>query len=95
MTTPNLKNSMKKFNLKNDAIIESELQGVLNCQICPRDSKLITEEGYIIIDNGSMGGCQWTSLVLEDKKSVYADSFVGAPDEFLADHLSNPLIYQN
>ena len=95
MTTPNSKNSMKKFNLKNNAMIESELRRVPNCQRCPRDSKLITEEGYTIIDNGSMGGCQWTSLVIQDNKSVYVDSFVGAPDEFLPDHLSNPLIYLN
>ena len=40
MKVLNLKDSMKKNNLKNDTMNESELQKVYNYPIYPRDSKI-------------------------------------------------------
>ena len=47
---------MKKYNLKNDTMNESELQRVYNYSIYPRDSEIYSDKGFVNIDDGSMGG---------------------------------------
>ena len=59
MKVLNFKDSMKKYNLKNDTMNESQLQKIYNYYIYPRDSKVITDKGFVNIDNGSTGGSHW------------------------------------
>ena len=92
MKVLNFKEFMKKYNLKDDTMNESELQRVYIYPIYPRDSKISSDKGFIIIDNGSMGGSHWTCFYIKDKKSYYFDSFGGAPDKFLLNQLPKPLI---
>ena len=51
----------------------------------PRESKLNSDKGFIIIDNESQGGTHWTCFIIKDNKSYYYDSydFGGLPDKFL------------
>ena len=49
----NFKSFIKKYNLRNDTMNESELQRVYNHLIYPRDSKKFSDTGFINIDNGS------------------------------------------
>ena len=91
----NFKDFMKKKDLKNDTMNESELQRVYNYPIYPRDSKIYSDEGFVNIDNGSQGGSHWTCFIVKDNKSFYFDSFGGQPDEFLLNQLTKPKIYHN
>ena len=75
---------MKKYNLKNDTMNESQLQRVHNYPIYPRESKIYSDKGFVNIDNGSQGGSHWTCFIVQDNKSYYFDSFGGAPDEFFS-----------
>ena len=80
--TTNLKEFMKKYNLKDETMNESDLQKVYNYKIYPRDSRITTNKGFVNIDNGSMGGSHWTCFIIKDKKSYYFDSFGGSPENF-------------
>ena len=51
---------MKKYNLKDDTMNESELQRVYNFSVYPRVSKIYSDMGIVNIDNGSQGGSHWT-----------------------------------
>ena len=95
MKVLNFKDFMKKYNLKNNTMNESELQRVYNYSIYPRDTKLYSDKGLVNIDNGSMGGSHWVCFLIIDNKSYYSDSFGGAPDKFLLNQLSKPIIYHN
>ena len=95
MKIMNFKDFMKKYTLKNDTMNESELQRVYNYNIYPRDSKIYSDKGFVIIDNGSQGGTHWTCFIVKDNKSYYFDSFGGAPDKFLLNQLPKPITYQN
>ena len=64
---------MKKNNSKNDTMNESELQRVDNYEVYPRDSKICSDEGFVVIDNGIMGGTDWTCFIVKDDKSYYFD----------------------
>ena len=72
---------------------ESELQRVYNYPIYPTDSKIYSDKGFVNIDNGSMGGSHWVCNIVKDNKSFYFDSFGGAPDKFLFNHLPKPIIH--
>ena len=50
------KDFMKKYNLKNDTMNESQLQSICNYLTYPRDSKIYSDRGFVNIDNGSQGG---------------------------------------
>ena len=50
------KDFMKKHNLKDDTMTESQLQKFYNYNIYPRDSKIYSDKGFVKIDNGSRGG---------------------------------------
>ena len=91
----NFKDFMKKYNIKNDTMNESELQRVYNYPIYPRDSKIYLDKGFVYLDNGSQGGTHWTCFIVKDIKSYYFDSFGGAPDKFLLNQLPKPIIYHN
>ena len=52
----NFKYFMKKYNLKNKTMNETELQRVFNYKIYPRDSIIATNKGFVKIDDGRMGG---------------------------------------
>ena len=91
----NFKDFMKKYNLKNDTMNESQLQNIFNYNIYPRDSKIYSDRGYINIDNGSQNGTHWCAFYVKDNKSYYFDSFGGQPDKFLLSQLHKPIIYHN
>ena len=95
MQVLNFKDFMKKYNLKNYTINESQLQSIYNYPIYPRDSKIYSDRGFVNIDNGSQGGTHWTCFIVKDNKSYYFDSFGGQPDKFLLNHLAKPIIYHN
>ena len=75
MTILMFKDFMKKYNLKNSTMKESELQRVYKFPIHPRDSKTNSDKGFVNIDNGSMGGTHWVCFIVKDNKSFYFDSF--------------------
>ena len=89
------KDFMRKYNLKNETMNESQLQRIYNYPIYPRDSKIYSNGGFVNIDNGSQGGTHWTCFIVKDNKSYYFDSFGGAPDRFLSNQLPKPIIYHN
>ena len=95
MNVLTFRNCMKKCNLKNDTMNESELQKSYNYRIYPRDSKLYSDEGVVNIDNGAQGGTHWTCFIVKGNKSFYFDSFGVQPDEFLLNQLPKPIIYHN
>ena len=86
---------MKKYNLKNDTMNESELRRVFNHNIYPRDSKIHSDKGFVNIDNGSQNGTQWTCFYIKDNEPYYFDSIGGNPDKFLLKQLPKPIIYHN
>ena len=93
MKVLNFKDFMKKDNLKNDTMTESESQRVNKYPIYPRDSKINSDKGFENIDDGSQNGTHWTCFIIEDNKSYYFDSFGGQPDKFLLNQLPKPIIY--
>ena len=95
MKVLNFRDFMKKYNLKNDTMNESELRRVYNYPIYPRDSKIYSDKGFVNIDNGSMRGTHWTVFIVKDNKSYYFDSFGGTPDKFLLKQLPKIIIYHN
>ena len=95
MKVLNFKDFMKKYKLKNDTMNESESQRVYNYPIYPRDNKIYSDKGFVIIDNGSQGGGHWTCFAVKDNKSFHFDSFGGQPDKFLLKQLPKPIIYHN
>ena len=60
---------MKKYNSKNDTMIESQLQKVYIYPIYPRYSEIYSDRRFINIDNGSMGGSPWIVGLVKDNKS--------------------------
>ena len=91
----NFKSFMKKYNLKNNTMNETELQKFYNYDIYARDSIKYSDKGFINIDNGSQGGTHWTCFIVKDNNSYYFDSFGGSPDKFLLNQLPKPIIYHN
>ena len=86
---------MKKYNLKNNTMNESQLQRVYIYPIYPKNSKIYSDKGFVNIDDGRMGGTHWTCFIVKGKISCYFDSFGGSPDEFLLNQLPKPIIYHN
>ena len=95
MKVLNFKDFMKKYNLKNDTMNESQLQKIYNHPVYPSDSKIYSDKGFVNIDNGSEGGTHWTCFIVKDNKSYYFDSFGGQPDKFILKQLPKPIIYHN
>ena len=57
--------------------------------------KIYSDKGFVNIDNGRMGGTHWTYFIVKNNKSYHFDSFGGAPDKFLLNQLSKPIIYHD
>ena len=95
MNILNFKDFMKKYNLDDNTMTESELKRVYNHPIYPRDRKVYSTRGFVNIDNGSQGGTHWTCLIVKAKKSYYFESFGGQPDKFLLNQLPKPILYHN
>ena len=55
----NFEDFMKKTNLKNDTLNESQLQRVYKYPIYKRGSKIFSDGGFVNIDTGSQGGSNW------------------------------------
>ena len=53
---------MRRHNLENDTLNESELQRVYNYLLYPRGENIYSKEGFVNIDNGSQGGIHWFFL---------------------------------
>ena len=78
----NFKDFMTKYSLKNNTVNESEIQRVYNYSIYPRDSKILSDRGFVNVDNGSMGGIHWTCFLIKGNKSYYFDSLVVSQKDF-------------
>ena len=91
MKVPNFKDFMEKHKLKNDTMNESQLQKTFNLAIYPRDSKIYSDKGFVVIDNGSQVGTHWTRFIVKDNKSYYFDSFGRQPDIYLLKQLHKPI----
>ena len=89
----NFEDFMKKYNLKADAMNESQIQKYHKYPIYPRDLKINSDKGFVNIDNGSQGGTHWCCFIMKDNKSFYFDSFGGQPDKFLLNELPKPIIH--
>ena len=89
----NFKDFMKKYNLKNNTMNESQLKRVY--PMYRRESKIHSDRGFVNIDNGSQGGTHWTCFIVKDNKTFYFDSFGGQPDKFLPNRIPKPIIYHN
>ena len=77
MKTLYIKDFMKKYNLEINTMNEIVLKRVYKCPIYTRDSKIHSDKGFVYIDNGSMGGSQWTCFIVKDIKSYYYDNVGG------------------
>ena len=44
---------------------ESQLQKFFNYPICPRDSIIHSDTGFVSIDNGSQGGSHWVCFMIK------------------------------
>ena len=86
---------MKKYNSKKDTMNESESGKVYNYSFLPRDFKITTAQGFPKIDDGQMGGSQWTCFYIKANKIFSFDVFVGSPDKFLLQQLPKPKIFHN
>ena len=89
----NFKDFMKEDILKDDTMNESELQRVYKYPIYPKNSKIYSDKGFVIIHDGKMGGTHWTCFIIKDNKSYYFDSSGVQPDKFLLNQLPKPKTY--
>ena len=48
---------------------ESELQRIYNYPRHPEDSKIYSDEEFVIIADGRMGGIHWTCFIVNDNKT--------------------------
>ena len=69
MKTLTFEDFVKTYNLKNDTMNESEIQGTYNYHIYPRDSKIYSDKGFVNFDDGRMGGSHWTCFIVKANKS--------------------------
>ena len=89
----NFRDFMRKYKIKNNTMNEFQLQKIYNYNTYPRESKIYSDRGYVHMDNGSQGGSYWTAFYIKNTKSIYFDSFGGAPDKFPLNQLPKPIIY--
>ena len=61
---------MKKYNLKDQTMSESDLQKIYNCNIYPRDSKILSDRVFVNIDNGLKGGTHWTCCIIKIRNLI-------------------------
>ena len=95
MTVLDFKVFMRKIDLKDDTLNETQLQTNYNYPIYPRDSKIDSDTGFVSIGDRNSSGSHWKCFIVKDKKSFYFDSFGRTPDKFLLNQLPKPTIYHN
>ena len=95
MKKVSFKGFMRRYKSKDDTMKESQLQGVYNYPLYPRDSKIYSDIGFVNSDNASMGGSHWTCFIVKDNKVYYFDIFGGQPDKYLPNQLPKPIKYHN
>ena len=95
MKVLNFKCFMKRYNLEDDTMNESQLQKYYNYIIYPRDSKRFSDKGFVNIDDGSQNGTHWTRFIVKVNKSYFFDSFGGQSEHLLSNQLPKPIIYHN
>ena len=83
----------KKHNMKDNIKNESYIQSNYNYPINPRDSKIYSDKGCLIMDNGSQSLTHWTCFIVKNNKSYYFDSFGGQADKFILNQLPKPITY--
>ena len=91
----NIEIFMRKFSSKNDTMKGSELQRYYNYPIYPRVSKIITDKGFINLDDGRMEATPWGCFTVKDNNFYYSDNCGGQPGKFLLKQISKPIIYHN
>ena len=95
MKVLNLKDFMKKYQLKDDTMNESQLQKIYIYPIHPRHSKMYSNKGFLNTDKRSQGDNHWVCFIVKDNFSYYFHSFGVQPDKFLLQQLSKPITYHN
>ena len=70
-TILNLKEFMKKNNLKDDSLNESELKRVYPSFIYLRDSNLATDKGFAFADIGRTGATHWTCFHIKNQIKIF------------------------
>ena len=83
MTILSLKDLMEKQNLKNDTMKEIDIKRIHNYPTYPRDLKIISDEGFVNIHNGSQGRANWCCFIVKDNKSFEFDSLGLSPGKLL------------
>ena len=83
MTKHNFKDFLKKYNVKNDTVNESEIQIVYNFPMYRRASMKTADEIFVNVDNGKMDGTHCVCYYIKDNKSFYFHSVGGQPDKNL------------
>ena len=73
---------MRKYNLKTDAMSESDLQRIYKYPIYPRDSKIYYDKAFVDIDNGSQGDTHWTCFIIKITNLIILKVFVFIPTIF-------------
>ena len=48
---------------------------------------------FVNIDNGQLGGTHWTSFCINEKKTLYFDSFGGPPENFYLNNDQNQSLF--
>ena len=89
---------LKKYDIKDDTMTESDLQKSFEFSIYPRDLIISIDNGFVIIDDSSMEGFighVFTEEIMPShvccaKESYYFDSF-GGPADDLFQQLPKPI----
>ena len=82
MSIPNLGEFMKQYNFKKAIKNESDLHRVHNYTIYSKNSKINSDKGFLIIDNGIKGGTHWCCFIIKDNTFYYFNSFVDSQINF-------------
>ena len=64
------KDFMRKSNLKDDTMNESELHRAYNYPIYPKNSKIHSGRGFLNIDDGRLGGTHWCAFYVKKKQII-------------------------
>ena len=62
----NFKVFVKQNNMKNDTMHKSDIERAFNY---PKNSKTYSDEGFVNIENGSIGGSHWVKFLVKINNS--------------------------
>ena len=79
MTILSLRDSLKKFNLKNGIMNEFEIRRIHKY---PLTSHIKSDQGIVNIDDDSMAGSHWTCFIVKDNKSYFLTASEAVPINF-------------